>query len=166
MRGMARAKSETRNWKEWRRLQAIELKEQGWSHQEIAEALHVSKAAVSQWVSALREHGREALRARPHTGAPRRLAVEELTRLPDCLSHGAEAYGFRGQLWTCARVAAVIKEEFGVTYHKAHVSRLLKTLSWTPQMPIERASQRDEDAIEGWRVEVWPELKKRRAGSA
>jgi transposase len=86
--------------------------------------------------------------------------------IPELLSHGAEAYGFRGQLWTCARVRAVIGEEFGISYHKAHVSRLLKALNWTPQMPIERASQRDEDAIEKWRVEVWPVLKKRRVRRA
>ena len=86
--------------------------------------------------------------------------------IPELLSHGAEAYGFRGQLWTCARVRAVIGEEFGISYHKAHVSRLLRALKWTPQMPIERASQRDEDAIEKWRVEVWPVLKKRRVRRA
>ena len=86
--------------------------------------------------------------------------------MPDCLSHGAEAYGFRGELWTCSRVAAVIKEEFGVSYHKAHVSRLLKELRWTPQMPIERAGQRDEEAVEHWRIEVWPMLKKRRSKRA
>src|SRR5947209_8326917 len=166
MQGMRRDKARINNWKEGGRLQAIELKEQGWSHEEIAEALNVSKAAVSQWVRALREHGREALRARAHTGAPRRLDRREIKRLPDCLSHGAEAYGFRGELWTCSRVAAVIKEEFGVSYHKAHVSRLLKELRWTPQMPIERAGQRDEEAVEQWRIEVWPMLKKRRSKRA
>jgi transposase len=163
---MGRNKAKIKNWREWRRLHAVELKEQGWSHQEIAEALNVSKAAVSQWMQAWREQGREALRARPRPGAPRRLDTQESKRLPDCLSHGAEAYGFRGEVWTCARVAAVMKEEFGVSYHKAHVSRLLKELRWTPQVPIERASQRGEEVIERWRVEVWPVLKKRRSKRA
>lgn len=158
---MGSSKPSSTNWKEWRRLQAIKLKEEGWSHQEIADAFNVSKAAVSQWVTAAREQGSEALRARPRTGAPRRLTEEEISLLPDFLSHGAEAYGFRGEIWTCARVALVIDEEFGVRYHKAHVSRILKELHWTPQLPIERASQRDEEAIQVWRAEVWPELKKR-----
>jgi len=34
---------------------------------------------------------------------------------PDFLGRGAEAYGFRGAVWTCARVAKVIKEEFGIS---------------------------------------------------
>jgi transposase len=60
----------------------------------------------------------------------------------------------------------VIGEEFGVWYYKAHISRVLKALQWTPQMPPERASQRDEEAMEKWRVEVWPVLKKRRVKKA
>jgi transposase len=78
--------------------------------------------------------------------------------IPEFLWHGPEAYGFRGAVWTCARVAQVIREELGVAYHKGHVSRLLRQLGWTPQMPIKRASQRDEQAIEHWRNDVWPRL--------
>jgi hypothetical protein len=86
--------------------------------------------------------------------------------IPELLSHGAEAYGFRGECWTCARVATVIGEEVGVWYHKAHISRLLKRLHWTPQMPIERATQRNEVVIEQWRLQVWSQLKKRRTSKA
>lgn len=52
----------------------------------------------------------------------------------------------------------MIEEEFGVAYDPGHVSRLLKRLRWTPQMPIRRAGQRDERAIERWRGETWPRL--------
>ena len=38
------------------------------------------------------------------------------------------------------------------------MGRLLQELRWTPQVPIKRAIQRDEDAIRTWRVEAWPEL--------
>lgn len=78
--------------------------------------------------------------------------------IPELLWHGPEAYGFRGSMWTCARVGKVIEEELGVSYHKSQVSRLLKRLGWTPQMPIPRASQRDEAAIELWRAGTWPRL--------
>jgi transposase len=64
-------------------------------------------------------------------------------------------------VWTCARVARVIEEEFGVRYHKDHVSRLLRELQWTPQVPIRRAIQRDEEAIRRWRDAVWPDLRRR-----
>ncbi len=149
------------DWKEARRFRALELKQAGWTQQEIAEALGVTKGAVSQWMAAVADDGVEALYARPHTGGPVKLPLAQRLLIPELLSHGAEAYGFRGEVWTCARVAEVIKWEFGVAYHPAHVSRILKDLKWTPQKPIERASQRNEILIEQWRTDVWPELKKR-----
>ena len=129
-----------KDWKEARRKRAFELKERGWKQCEIAEALGVSKAAVSQWMVKMDKPDTQAWRAKPPGHRPPKLSAEELRLLPEFLSHGAEAYRFRGELWTCARVASVIKEEFGVVYHKAHVSRLLKALDWTPQMPLERAT--------------------------
>jgi transposase len=64
-------------------------------------------------------------------------------------------------VWTCARIAHVIEEEFGVHYHKGHVGKILQELHWTPQVPIRRALQRDEEAIQGWRDDVWPDLLRR-----
>ena len=64
----------------------------------------------------------------------------------------------RGSAWTCGRIAKVIEEEFGVAHDKGHVSRLLRQLHWTPQMPVRRAVQRDEQAIEHWRSQTWPRL--------
>jgi transposase len=148
------------NWKEARRLQAWQLKQKGWSQRQIAEALGVSEAAVSQWMKRVRVGGLEALRHRARPGAPRRLSAEQLARLPKCLQRGAEAYGFRGQVWTGSRIAAVIRLEFGVAYHPRHVGRLCQAIRWSPQKPARRARQRDEAAITRWREETWPALKR------
>jgi transposase len=144
--------------REWRRLRALHLKRQGWYQRSIAEALGVREETVSRWLARARDGGPEALLARPAPGRPPKLSDAHKRMIPEFLWHGPEAYGFRGQVWTRARIASVIKEEFGVGYHKGHVGRLLQELRWTPQVPIKRAIQRDEDAIRRWRVEVWPEL--------
>lgn len=162
---MAAKNARTPDWKERRRWRALDLKRDGWTHHEIAEALDVTKGAVSQWMTRVAKEGEEALRARPHLGAGPKLGPEQLRMIPELLSHGAEAYGFRGEVWSCARVAEVIRREFSVTYHKDHVSRLLKALRWTPQVPAERAAQRNDEQIERWRDETWPELKKKRGAS-
>jgi transposase len=145
---------------EWRRFRALHLKRQGWSRRDIAEALGVSPGSVSRWFASVRDGGLEALRSHPSPGRPPQLSAAQKRLIPEFLWHGAEAYGFRGEVWTCARVAQVIEEEFGVHYHKDHVGRLLQELHWTPQVPIRRAIQRDEDAIRRWRDEVWPELQR------
>jgi transposase len=149
------------DWKEWRRMRALSLKFKGWSQRTIAEALGVSKPAVSQWLAAAERGGPDALRSHPSPGRPCRLTAQQARLIPEFLWHGPEAYGFRGQVWTCARIALVIEEELGVRYHKDHVGRLLKELRWTPQVPIKRAVQRDEQAIQRWRDEVWPQLLRR-----
>ena len=153
------------DWKEIRRWRALELKRDGWLQKDIAKALGVTPGAVSQWMTAVQSQGADALYAHPRPGAAPRLSLAQKRLLPDFLSHGAEAYGFRGDVWTCARVAKVIEVEFGISYHKAHISRLLKALDWTPQKPIRRAAQRDETEIALWRAEIWPELKKERQRS-
>ena len=159
--GMAKGLPTPSDWQEARRWQALALKQQGWQQQRIAQALGVTKGAVSQWMARVREYGAAGLRARLRSGAPPRLNGSELHLLPELLAKGAEAYGFRGEVWTCARIGKLIERVFGVTYHKAHVSRLLKRLAWTPQKPLERATQRNEDRIEYWRTTVWEKMKKK-----
>jgi transposase len=61
-------------------------------------------------------------------------------------------------------VGKVIEREFGVSYHKTQVGRILDQIGWSLQKPAERASERDEEAIEAWRTERWEELKKSRDG--
>jgi transposase len=63
------------HWKEARRLQAWHLEQQGWLPRQIAAALGVSAAAVSQWVTRAREGGPHALWYRAPSGAPRQLAA-------------------------------------------------------------------------------------------
>jgi transposase len=158
---MAGSTSLRTDWREQRRQRAFLLEARGWRRCDIAEALGVSKAAVTQWLSGADQDSAEPWRGAPHPGREPKLSPEQLRLLPDLLSHGAEAYGFFGEVWTCARIAWLIHDEFGVDYHRAHVSRLLKQLRWTPQLPLQRAAQRDEAAIAHWREQVWPALKKR-----
>lgn len=157
---MERERSAQQDWREWRRMRAWDLSQDGWAQCDIAEALGVSRPAVSRWLAAAEEGGPEALRRRLRPGRTGRLLPGQMYLVADCLWHGAEAYGFRGDVWTCGRVAKVIEEEFGVRYHRGHVSRLLKEIGWTPQVPITRAIQRDEEAIARWRQHDWPQLKR------
>lgn len=131
----------------------------GWKHSDIAAALGASESAVSDWLATAQVSGRDALRSHPAPGPACKITIEQFRLIPDFLWHGAEAYGFPGDVWTCERVAGVLYEEFGVSYSKSQVSRLLNRLGWTRQVPMTRAIQRDEEAIARWRVETWPALK-------
>ena len=101
-------------------MQALHLmKQKGWKQRDIAVALDVTEGAVSRWLAAARREGAEALLSRPAPGPTPKLTAAQQRLIPDFLWHGAEAYGFRGELWTCTRVVKVIQEEFGVAYSKS-----------------------------------------------
>jgi len=120
----------------------------------------VREGAVSQWLKRARTGGgREALRSQPHSGPTPKLTAEQRQHIPTLLARGAHAFGFIGDLWTTKRVALVIKETFGVTYHPAHISRLRRRLGLSVQLPTTRATQRNEAAVETWDRERWPALK-------
>ena len=147
---------------EWRRQRAWELHQAGWWQKDIAAALGVSRAAVCQWIKCAREGGGvQALRSRPHLGGPSKLTAQQRRQIPELLARGAPAYGFRGDVWTAKRIAEVIWRTFGVRYHPDHVSRLLRQTGWSVQRPIQRATQRDEDAVRRWSEQRGPAIKKR-----
>src|ERR1700716_1081444 len=149
------------NWREGRRLRAWELHEQGWKQKEIAQALGVTEGAVSQWFKKAKTEGTESLRHHPASGPTPRMSAQQMVQLSSELSKGPEAFGFRGQVWTTARVAQMILDVFGIRYHPAHCSRLLRQIKYSQQKPIQKATQRDDVAIQTWKDEEWMQLKKR-----
>lgn len=155
------APTERTRWRVERRKRAWALFRSGWAQKDIAEALGVTAGAVSQWIQRAREGGVSALETPKTRGRPARLKKADWRHLVKLLARGAEAFGFRGAMWTNRRVAQLIEREFGVRYHPAHVSRILKALGWTPQKPIVRAKQRQAAEVERWWQARWPALKKR-----
>ncbi len=148
------------DWREARRRRAWELKQQGWRQKDIAAALGVSEGAVSQWVKRAERDGEAGLASHPPAGPKPKLTEEQRQQIPALLAQGAEAHGFRGDIWTSGRIRDVIARQFGVRYHRDHVRKLLREMGLSYQQPIERATQRDEAQIAAWAQTRWPELKK------
>jgi transposase len=146
--------------REYRRFRAWNLYQSGWRQKEIAIALGVTQGAVSQWLRRARQEGSAALHKRSSPGRPAYLSPEQKAQIPALLERGAEAYGFRGDLWDRKRIRQVIKTELGVTYHVSHITRLLRQIRWSRQKPLPRATQRNEAAIKEWLEQRWPQLKK------
>ena len=148
---------------ERRRRRAIALLEEGRAPVEVARLIGVDRRSVRRWNAAYRKQGARGLAARPVPGRPTKLSAPERWQLEKTLLRGAAASGFQSNLWTCPRVAQVIKRQFGINYHVDHIGRLLRTLGWTPQRPTRRALERDEQAIKRWVKQRWPRIKKKPA---
>lgn len=147
-----------------KREHAIRLLEQGLTQAEIARSLDVDSRSVRRWKHDWSLGGWTALKAVPASGRPLKLSSVQRQRLEKQLLKGAQSAGFPSDLWTCPRVAEHIERSFGVRYHVDHVCRLLHAMKWSPQKPVRKAVERDEEGIGQWVKQTWPNIKKKRAG--
>jgi transposase len=118
----------------WKRAQAVILAKQGWTAAHIATSLSGSIRSVKSWVAQYNRGGVEALRERPRSGRPRRLAPEHYPRLrqrldaPPTPEDGVCA--LRG-----ADVGRILEREFGAPMGRQAVDDLLHRLGYSDLMP-------------------------------
>ena len=147
---------------EKRRIEAVRLVfEEGLSQAEAARRVNAAQQSVNGWIKRYRESGQAGLTKAGRAGRKPLLNPQQLAQLETMLLEGPEAHGFRTPLWSCPRVARLIRDRFGVDYHEGHVWKLLRALNWSPQRPVGRARERNEDAIREWKRETWPAIKKK-----
>ncbi len=147
---------------ERRRIKAVRLViEEGLSQAEAARRVKAAQQSVSGWLRQFREHGAAGLAQAGRAGRKPLLTHEQLDQLETLLLAGPEAHGFPTPLWSCPRVARLIRDRFGVRYHAGHVWKILRALNWSPQRPVGKARERNEEAIRSWKRTTWPALKKK-----
>lgn len=151
---------------ERRRRRAMRLLDEGRTLGEVARIVGCHASSVMRWRDARAREGDEGLKPSKASGRPPKLSEAHSERLLEVLLEGAVAQGYRTELWTTQRIAEVIENHFGVHYHPDHVGRLMRRLGWSCQKPERRALERDEEAIERWKRETWPEVKKTPRGWA
>jgi transposase len=145
---------------ERRRRHGVALVQKGHGVREVARMVGVTPGAVVAWREQFLKKGEKGLAAKPHPGRKPKLSVAQRKKLLRWLKKGPQAHGFPTDLWTLPRVAEVIRKKFGVGYDPSHVWRILNALGWSAQKPERRARERDEPAIEQWRKDDWPRIKK------
>jgi len=147
---------------EKRRFQAVRLLQNGNLNQsEVARRVHVCRQTVSRWAEEFQAGGLEALQKAGRAGRKPELSEADRKRLEELLVQGPEKLGYETPLWTCARVAHLIDNEFGVEYHPGHVWKILDDLGWSCQRPVGQARERNEEAIRRWKRVEWPAIKKK-----
>ena len=103
--------------------------------------------------------GLRALQARPAPGRPRRLTLRREQQVFRWINgRDPRQYGLDFGLWTRSVVAALIERKFGIRLGLTAVGELLGKLNLTPQKPLQRAYQRDPEAIERWQRETYPAI--------
>jgi transposase len=141
------------------RVQAADLFAGGMSAVEVAERLRVSTKSAYAWRRDWLRGGTAALASHGAAGGPCKLTAQQLVRLQSALDAGPAVYGWNeDQRWTLAWVAQLVRALFRVSYTPRGVSYLLHRLGWSPQVPVHRAAEHDENAIATWVKETWPQV--------
>ena len=143
------------------RLHAVALNMEGKTAPEIAEILKVHRSKVCLWLCRWQEDGIQGMLEGHRTGRPDRLSQEHHQKITDILDSGPVAYGFNSGVWTCPMVCRVIKEEFSVCYHPAHVSRILHELRFSVQRPKKILARADKALQSRWVRYQYPDVKKK-----
>ena len=145
---------------ERRRRQTIELLAREVPVHVVAERLGVDRRSVRRWKRAYRRHGRAGLQAQPASGRPAKLTARQRQTLMRWILAGPEVAGYRTALWTCRRIAQLVRARFAVTYHPDHIGRLLRACGLTPQRPQRKVKERDDQRARDWLQTEWPLVEK------
>lgn len=146
---------------EHRRRLAVQRLNEGYSADEVADFLAVSARTVWRWMALARGDGPEGLSARPVPGRPRKLTTTQEKIVLRWLRDSPLEHGFATELWTAARIAQLIEQEFGITFNPRYLSSWLRARHLTPQKPQRVARERDPETIQHWLATDWPRIKKR-----
>lgn len=145
---------------EKRRLRAARLFDDGVPVPEVVRRLGVTRQVAYRWRQTWEAGGAATLASKGSAGPKARLTRGQIEQITEALLNGPVAQGYKTQLWTLPRVAALIESLTGIRYHPGHVWRILGQLGFSCQRPERRAIERDEEAIRQWRRKTWPALKK------
>src|SRR4051812_24319091 len=102
---------------EKRRKKAAKMFTRGLPVPEVARRSGVARQVVYRWHDLWMEGGESALASKGSAGPKSRLTAEQQEQIVEALLQGPAAYGYKTQLWTLPRTAALIKQLTGVSYH-------------------------------------------------
>lgn len=106
-----------------------------------------------------RGHGLKALRSSKATGRPRKLTLAQERQVLRWINgKRPDQYGFDFGLWTRQIVQELLLTRFAVRLSLASIGALLARLGLTAQKPLQRAYQRDPEAVAKWKSETFPAI--------
>jgi transposase len=141
------------------RVMAVERVREGEAPSAVISSYGFSRTTIYKWLTAAAKPGvgLRALQARPAPGRPRSLTPRQEQQVLRWINgRDPRQYGLDFGLWTRSVVADLIERKFGICLGLTAVGELLAKLNLTPQKPLQRAYQRDPEAIEWWRRETYP----------
>jgi len=133
----------------------------GESAADITRSFGLGNKTIFTWLKVAGSKGIDALAPKARSGRNRLLSQREEQEVKHWVIGGdPRQHGFDFGLWTRQIVSELLNENFGIEMSLSGVGKLLRRLGLTPQKPLRRAYERDEEAVKTWITEVYPRVKK------
>ena len=143
------------------RLMAVARVREGEPAAEVIAAYGFNRTTIYKWLRAALQPGVgiKALRSTKATRRPRSLTPAQERQVYRWINgRDPRQYGLDFGLWMRTVVVELIDQKFGVRLGVTAVGERLGKLGLTPQKPLQRAYQRDPEAIERWQRETYPAI--------
>jgi transposase len=144
------------------RMMAVRRVHEGEAPSTVIKSYGLCRTSIYRWLRAEKAGGVQALKSRKHPGPTPTLTDKQKKQVRTWIcGKDPRQYGFDFGLWSRRIVAALIEQKFKKKLSLTSVGRLLAELQITPQKPLRRAYERDPQAVEKWKTQDYPKLKKR-----
>lgn len=144
------------------RISSVQRVEAGESPEEVIKSVGFERVCIYRWLTAYREGGIEALRAKRLLGRPAKVTGAQVQQLYRIIAEDTPLqYKFSFALWTCGIVRELVRQRFGIHLSEVSVGRLLKKLGLSRQKPLIRAYQQDSGKVRQYLETEYPKIQKR-----
>lgn len=127
---------------------------------EVGRSYGLGARTIYKWLRMAREHGLEGLSPKARSGRNRMLSELEEEEVKRWVIGGdPRQHGFDFGLWTRQIISELILKEFDIEMSITSVGKLLHRLGLTPQKPVRRAYERDDEEVQHWREKVYPKIR-------
>ena len=144
------------------RRRAIEALNNGFKQVEVSRLMSVPERTIRRWVAQMRSAGVKSLepkRRGRRAGEASALGVPQMKRIETMvLGKMPDQLRLPFYLWTREAVGDLIAREYGVSLCPASIGNYLKRWGMSPQKPVRRAYERNDEAIDRWLETDYPAI--------
>lgn len=142
-----------------KRKMVIEAIQRGEKPTVVARVFKLPLRTLFYWIELYRHGGYDALREGKRSGRPRKVKAIVLQWLYNAITLGdPRQYQFQFCLWTLGIIRTMLKRCQGIELSKSGVSRLLRHLGLSPQIPKYKSYKQDPGKLRRYLQETFPEV--------
>ena len=146
------------------RNQIIRLRKKGISNLEVAQMVEMSKESTSRIWALYKRGGQEAIELKIRgrkEGAKKTLSPsQEAQIIKRLIDTTPKQLKFKYVLWTREAVKKLIKHDYDIEMPISTVGKYLQRWEFTSQVPIKRAYERNDKAVQAWLEDTYPQIEK------